>query len=86
MYSVILNRFFNINMDDIDTYIRTHDVIPLILHRNNVFSSDVDAMIYSLACQQPLLNCKLLGVHWISGSGRAQHYDSGWCCFVCKYV
>jgi hypothetical protein len=56
MYSVILNRFFNINMDHIDTYIRMHDLIPLIPHRNNVFSSDMDAMIYSLACQQPLLN------------------------------
>jgi hypothetical protein len=85
MYSVILNCFFNINMDDINTFVHMHDLIP---HRNEVFSSDMDAMIYPLACQQPLLNCKLctLGVHWISGSGRLQHYDSGWSSFVCKYV
>jgi hypothetical protein len=45
MYSVILNRFFNINTDDINTYVGTHDLIP---RRNEVFSSDMDAMIYPL--------------------------------------
>lgn len=74
-------------MADINTYVGTHDLIP---HRNEVFSSDMDAMIYRLY-SLPTTSAELQALYigctlGISGSGRLQHYDSGCSSFVRKYV